>query len=296
MIINSSNLVSLTKGFRGNFMNGVANAPQDHASFTTFTNSTTAEEEYPWLGEMPGMKKWVGDRVIKNLKEYGYKIRNEDFEDTVAVPRNAVLDDKYGVYATPMEALGRAAAAHPCELSYAKLKAGFTTTCYDGQLMFDTDHPVLDANGSTVSVANTDGGSGEAWFLIASGALVKPVILQGRQDNQFVARDDPNDSNVFFRKEFVYGVDARRGAGFGLWQGIWASKQPLTAANYAVARSALINMKGDHGRPLGLRPDLLLVGSSNESPGLKVVRNTLGANGESIEWEGTARLQVAAWL
>lgn len=296
MIISSGNLKTLFTGFKANFLAGMATAPSDHLSFTDVTPSTTAEEEYGWLGQMPGMKRWMGDRVINNLKEYGYKIRNEDFEDTVQVPRNAIEDDKYGVYATPMTALGKAAASHPCELAYEQLNLGFTTNCYDGQFMFDTDHPVLDVNGSAQPVSNVQAGAGPAWFLIASGALVKPIILQNRREATFTALDNPEDANVFYRKQFVYGADARRAAGFGLWQGVYASKAPLTAANYALARAAMIGMKGDHGRPLGLRPDLLLVSSANEQPGLKVVRNSLGTGGESNEWEGTARLQVSAWL
>lgn len=296
MIINSGNLKTLFTGFKANFQAGLAEAPQDHMSFTTVTSSSTAEEEYGWLGQMPGMKKWLGDRVLNNLKEYGYKIRNEDFEDTVQVPRNAIEDDKYGVYGMPMTALGKAAAQHPCELAYAQLNLGFTTACYDGQFMFDTDHPVLDVDGAVQSVSNVQAGGGPAWFLIDSKALVKPVILQNRKDTDFTALDNPDDPNVFFRKQFIYGADARRAAGFGLWQGVFASKAALTAANYAAARAAMVGMKGDHGRPLGLKPDLLLVTAGNESAGLKIVNSELGTGGETNEWKGTARLQVSAWL
>jgi phage major head subunit gpT-like protein len=296
VIINSGNLKTLFTGFKANFLAGLAEAPQDHLSFTTVTTSTTAEEEYGWLGQMPGMKKWLGDRVLNNLKEYGYKIRNEDFEDTVQVPRNAIEDDKYGVYGMPMTALGKAAAQHPCELSYAQLNLGFASVCYDGQFMFDTDHPVLDVNGSIQSVSNVQAGGGPAWFLIDSKALVKPVILQNRTETQFTALDNPDDPNVFFRKQFIYGADARRAAGFGLWQAVFASKAALTPANYAAARAAMVGMKGDHGRPLGLKPDLLLVSAANESPALKIVNSELGTGGETNEWKGTARAQVSAWL
>lgn len=296
MIINSGNLRTLFTGFKANFTAGLGMAPQDHESFITATSSTTAEEEYGWMGELPGMREWVGDRVLNNLKEFGYRVRNKDFEGTVQVPRNAIEDDRYGVYATPMTALGRAAGAHPCELSYAALVAGFTTPCYDGRPLFAADHPVLDANGSMVSVSNLQAGSSAPWFLIATGALVRPIILQTRQDTRFTALDNPDDANVFHRKQFVYGADARRAAAPGLWQGVFASRQPLTPANYAAARAAIMTLKGDHGRPLGLTPDLLLVGGTNESAARKIVANEYGPGGESNEWQGTARVQVSPWL
>ena len=155
---------------------------------------------------------------------------------------------------------------------------------------------MLDANGVSQPVSNLQAGAGAPWFLIASNALVKPVILQTRQDTRFAALDNPDDPNVFMRKQFIYGADARRAAAPGLWQGVVGSKAPLNAANYALARAAIMTLKGDHGRPLGLVPDLLLVGGSNESAGRKIVNSENGAGGETNEWQGTARLQVSPWL
>ena len=94
-IIRSAQITAAFTAFNGMFQRGLGVAPNDHLSFVTETISTTSEEEYPWLGEMPGMRKWVGDRVLNNLKEYGFKIRNEDFEDTIQVPSNLIADDRY---------------------------------------------------------------------------------------------------------------------------------------------------------------------------------------------------------
>jgi phage major head subunit gpT-like protein len=102
----------------------------------------------------------------------------------------------------------------PEQLIWDLLVAGFSTNCYDGQYFFDTDHPVLDANGATTSVANTDGGAGAAWFLLDVSRVIKPIILQVRRDfGDIVAKDKVTDDNVFDRNEFVYGVDARMNVG-----------------------------------------------------------------------------------
>lgn len=295
-IIRPAQLTAAFTGFNAMFARGLGVAPNDHLSFVTETTSTTLEEEYPWLGEMPGMRKWVGDRVLNNLREYGFKIRNEDFEDTVQVPANVIADNKYSTYGPRFEILGRAVAAHPCELSYGALLAGFTTLGYDGKPLFATDHPVLDANGSMTAVSNFGGGSGRAWFLIASRALVKPIILQRRQAPELVVQGDPSDPGYFMRKQIVYGVDDRKAAAPGLWQVVYASRQALTPANYAAARAALGSLRGDYGRPLGLDGDLLLCSKADEQAGLKILRNETGAGGESNEWQGTATLQASAWL
>ena len=58
----------------------------------------------------------------------------------------------------------------------------------------------------------------EQWFLLCTKRPVKPFIFQNRRKAQLVAKDSPTDDNVFMKKEFIYGVDARCNAGYGLWQ------------------------------------------------------------------------------
>ena len=88
----------------------------------------------------------------------------------------------------------------------------------DGQNFFDTAHPVGDGVTLPItSVANTDGGSGAAWFLLDTSRAVRPFIWQLRQPYQLVRKDQPSDDNVFMNKEYIYGTDARCNVGVGLW-------------------------------------------------------------------------------
>ncbi|WP_343545502.1 Mu-like prophage major head subunit gpT family protein [Sphingomonas paucimobilis] len=271
-------------------------AKADHLLIATEVPSTTSKEEYGWLGQVPGMREWLGDRVVQNVALHDYTIKNRDFELTIGVPRNAIKDDNYGVYAPLFQEMGRSTTAHPSQLCYPLLKAGFTSLCYDGQYFFDTDHPVLDESGAEVSVANTDGGNGAFWCLFDNTRALKPVIFQNRQKAVFEAKDNPDDENVWRRKEFEYGVDARYNAGFGFWQMAWGSRQPLTPENYEKARAALMAMKGDYGRPLGLTPGTLLVSPTLEGAGKRIVVNSKLAGGGDNEWAGTAELVSSPWL
>jgi phage major head subunit gpT-like protein len=296
MLINSSNLKTLGTGFNAAYKRGLGQAASQRALVSTTVNSSTSQNEYGWLGKFPGMREWIGDRVINQLKQHDYTIKNKDWEDTIEVDRNDIKDDNVGIYTPMFEELGRAAEAHPDELIFALLKQGFTTPCYDGQNFFDTDHPVLDEDGEEQSVSNSGGGAGSPWFLIDDSRALKPVIFQEREKANFVSLDSPTDENVFKRKKFLYGVDARYNVGFGFWQYAFGSKQDLTAANYAAARTALMEMKGDHGRPLGIKPTLLVVAPGNESAALKILNNENAAGGETNEWKGTAKLEVVPWL
>ena len=104
--------------------------------------STSESETYAWLGDIPGMREWIGEREIQNLSGSAYTIKNKDFELTVGVDRNAVEDDKIGLYNPSIQMLGESAALHPDELVYGLLANGFTEKCYDGKAFFATDHPV----------------------------------------------------------------------------------------------------------------------------------------------------------
>lgn len=66
-------------------------------------------------------------------------------------------------------------------------------------------------------------GSHEAkWFLLDTSRAVRAVILQERRDVplEFAALDRPTNESVFMRDKVFYGVRARYGVGYGLWQTI----------------------------------------------------------------------------
>lgn len=297
MEINSVTLRSANVGFNAAFARGLGTAASLYTSVATVVPSSTKTQEYGWLGKAPRFRQWLGDRVVNAMAKHGYSLTNQSFENTLGVDRDDFEDDNLGVYTPLFEEMGSAARTFPDELVWALLKAGFETKCYDGQYFFDTDHPVLDEDGDPISVANTDGGAGTPWFLMDVSRPLKPLIFQERKKfDRLVRMDKEDDTNVFMRKEFLYGLDGRCQVGFGFWQQAWGSKQTLDAAHYATARAAIGGMKGDYGRPLGLNPRLLVVPPSLEGAARKIVGNQLTTGGETNEWYGTAEVLVVPWL
>jgi len=286
MIINQANLVSLYKGFSAIFKEVFDSAPALYSRIATEVPSSSRQEEYHWLGRVPKMREWVGERLIQNLSEYTYTLKNLDWEATVAVDRNDVEDDSVGIYTPMVRALADAAATHPDELIFDLLANAFANPCFDGRSFFDASHPVgtgtqsnkataalssasyaaarsammslTDENGKPLNVvpdlmivppqlesaalsilradlsangvSNVYKGSADlvvapylsshptAWYLMDTKKAVKPFIYQRRKPPVFVAKDTPDDKGVFMRKEFVFGVDSRDNAGYGLWQ------------------------------------------------------------------------------
>jgi phage major head subunit gpT-like protein len=300
MIINTTNLNALRVGFQTAFQNQLKQTTTLYGRVATVVPSSTKEEKYGWLGKFPNVREWLGDRVVQNLAEFDYSIKNRSFELTIGVDRDDIEDDTLGVYTPLFQQFGESVAAWPDQLVWPLLKAGFASKCYDGQFFFDTDHPVLDADGKPQSVANTDNGSGTPWFLLDVSKVLKPIVWQKRKPGQFVALDRPDDPNVFTKKEFQYGWDGRGNAGYGLWQFAWGSKQALDAAHYATARAGLMGMKGDYGRPLnvlqGAVKPLLVVAPSQEQAALTLINAENDAAGATNVWRGTAEVLVCPWL
>ncbi|MCY1359736.1 Mu-like prophage major head subunit gpT [compost metagenome] len=214
----------------------------------------------------------------------------------MGVPRESIEDDSYGLFNPLMGQLGQDAAEHPATLLYDLLKNGFSRTCYDGQYFFDTDHPVVTASGGEGSVSNFGGGAGTPWFLLDTTRVMKPLILQKRKPYNFVTLDGETDENVFMRKEYIYGADARLNAGFGLWQLAYASKQTLDAASFEAAYAAMQGMKGDKGKVLGIRPKLLVVPPSLRGVALEVVKAERNAAGATNINRDAVDVLVTPWL
>lgn len=160
MIINSQNLRGIYIAFNTLFTKAFESQKPTYDRIATVVPSTTDAETYAWLGDIPGMREWVGDREIQNLSGSDYTIKNKDFELTVGVPRNSVEDDKIGLYNPSIQMLGESAAMHPDELVYGLLASGFTAKCYDGKAFFATDHDVA---GKSVSNKLTDKLSADAY-------------------------------------------------------------------------------------------------------------------------------------
>lgn len=295
LVVNRANLTILNQAFNAAFKGGVGMVQPMWNKVAMRVPSVTGEEKYGWLGSTTRFREWLGDRVVQNLKVHDYTIKNKTFENTVGVPREAIEDDQYGVYTPLVTQLGQDAALHPDELIFALIAAGFTTTCYDGQYFFDTDHPV-GPNESPVSVSNFGGGAGTAWYLLDTTKAIKPFILQMRRDYAFTAKTRLEDDNVFDRKEFVWGVDGRLNVGFGLWQLGYASKQTLDVTNYAAARTAMMSFKSDSGKPLNVTPKILLVPPSLEKAALDVIQAERLANGATNTYRNTAEVVVCPWL
>lgn len=295
MLLNSANLHAAFTGFRTIFNGAFQGVTPTYEQVAMTVPSATESENYGWLKDSTAFREWIGDRVLQNLGTADYAVKNKPYENTVAIPASKIEDDTYGVYKPLFAQLGQDAKMHPDELVYGLLSAGLTTACYDGQNFFDVDHPVLAKDGSMSSASNYQAGTGKMWVLIDNTRMIKPLIYQLRRPYRFISKDKPEDDNVFYGNNLVYGVDTRCNVGFGLWQLAYASKAELNETNYGAVRAAMLGMKGDKGKVLGIRPKLLLVPPSLEGVALKIVRAEIIDSTTNV-YRDTATVLSVPWL
>lgn len=303
MIVTNTVLQNLRTMVRGEFATQMA-ALLDGGTFyqklTTTIQSNTGTNTYGWLGDFPRLREWVGDRVIKDMKETAYAIVNKKYESTLGVDRVDLEDDNLGVYRTRAQAEANAVVRFFEEGVAALMRDGFTGLCFDGQPFFDTDHPVYpetDGTGTAESASNIVGeGSGKPWFLLALDGVLKPFILQQRSAPEMDEITDTKNEYVFMKDKYLFGVRYRGNFGYGFWQQAVASTEALTSANYQAARLKMQTFKRDGGYPMGIRPTHLVVDPTNEAAARAILETQFIGGGNSNPDFHTAELIVSAWL
>lgn len=259
MEISAANLTALFTGFDVVFQRGFEKPPSYYEQIASVVRSGSRQTTYPWLGRTTAFREWLGERVVQALETHTYTIVNKNFEDTIAIDRNDIEDDTYGVYEPIIEQLGWDTKVHPDMLLFQMIKNAVANPAsvvgYDGQPFFSAQHPVGpmgDPHRQTAASNVNSSGSGPYWFLLDASRAIRPFIFQLRREYAVTRMTALTDEAVFNRREFRYGVDGRANTGVGLWQLGYASNTDLTnPANYGAARTAMRSIKTDGGQPFG---------------------------------------------
>lgn len=105
-----------------------------------YVESDQESEEHKWLGEIARMKEWIGGRKALGLTDYGIKIYNKKFENTISVFLDEIQRDKTGQVMRRVNDLVTATNEHWVDLMSQTLNGVESLICYDGQYLVDTDH------------------------------------------------------------------------------------------------------------------------------------------------------------
>jgi phage major head subunit gpT-like protein len=112
--------------------------------------STTGTEAHLWISQIPGFVEWVGDRVAQTLSVDGLKVDNKDYQQTVEIDRNKVLDNQFGVYSSVIENMGAEGADDAFWLDLLIESLISTGVWADGKPFFSSDRKFGDVTCNNV--------------------------------------------------------------------------------------------------------------------------------------------------
>lgn len=149
-VSNQANIDDARVGFHAAFLSQLENGEADPIEQLARTiPSTTAVEEWDWLGDLPGFQEWKGDRKLGDIDAFKLRIANRDWASGLRLHQNNIKDDKLGLFAATTPELARVARYHRYDLMVQALLNGFAGTAYpdagnglayDGAFFFSDSH------------------------------------------------------------------------------------------------------------------------------------------------------------
>lgn len=140
MIINSGTIREAFQSFNTVFDKEFQEVEAQYPCVAMEVSSEIRDKSYAWLGAVPSMREWVGDREIKSLTAYNYTIHNKDFEATVSVPQNDLEDNCVGIYKPMFQDLAYSTQKHPDKLVFGLFPRSFTDLYFNGKPFISDNH------------------------------------------------------------------------------------------------------------------------------------------------------------
>lgn len=139
--------------------------------------SDQASEQYPFLGQNPRMREWIGGRVAKGLRSNSLTIANKHYEATLEIALKDLRRDKTPQLQARIGEFASEGDAHWGTLLTTLIINGPSTVCYDGQYFFDTDH----SEGDSGSQSNDITVDISALPCVVHGATTAPSVEEMQQ-------------------------------------------------------------------------------------------------------------------
>ena len=121
-------------------------------------DSDQESETYKWLGMVPQMREFIGDKQAKGFRDNGITVINKEFEATLEILSKWLRRDKTGQIQVRIAELAQRAGGHWGKLISTLITNGTGSTsglCYDGQYFFDSDHSEGDSGTQLNLLTNT---------------------------------------------------------------------------------------------------------------------------------------------
>ncbi len=141
IVNNASQLQALFTMFDLRYQSAFASTPTYADKLAMTIQCTTEVLRLPWIGKLPVMREWVGDREVQNAFSKFYDITPKLFESTFGLNKSKIDDDQWGLFASQI--LPQMAAQTKRWPDYRLIEVIQGNGLWsDGLPFFDGSHPV----------------------------------------------------------------------------------------------------------------------------------------------------------
>ncbi len=106
ILINAQSLDLVFSGFKTVYTEACLAAPTHSGKVAMTVPSSGRDATYGWIEQFPQLREGIGPRHIHGLSAHSFKIVNRDFESTVSVSKNDIMDDRLGVFKPSFAEIG----------------------------------------------------------------------------------------------------------------------------------------------------------------------------------------------
>lgn len=128
---------------------------------------------YGWLGDVPLMREWIGERVLNDLTLYDYEIKRKKFEVAIEIDREDIEYDDLGIIKPRIMGMASSISYHYDELVFGLFEKN--GLCYDGKAFFDDEH-LFGKDSSGVDIEYSNIGTAE----LSKGSLRSAITAMSK--------------------------------------------------------------------------------------------------------------------
>jgi phage major head subunit gpT-like protein len=142
IINNASQLQALFTSFIARWQDIYSSGPATYLDkLATTTTCVTEIVRFPWMGQLPVVREWTGDREENSAALKFHDVVPKLFETTFGLDKSKIDDDQFGFFASNIiPQMAMAARKWPDFRLVDEIRANRTWS--DGKAFFATDHPI----------------------------------------------------------------------------------------------------------------------------------------------------------
>lgn len=138
--LDTAYMKQVSKGLSKVFNDALQSNTNDYKKIATEIKANTMSVDYGWVGDLPNMREWIGDREVKELSANLYTITRKKWESTIQIERDVIEYDNLGIVKPRVQSMAQAIGDHYDDLVFGLLEKN--EACYDGKAFFAADHTI----------------------------------------------------------------------------------------------------------------------------------------------------------